>query len=343
MALQAAPHDEPVTAADVARAAGVSTATVSRAVNAPHLVAEPTRARVLAEIAALGYEPNAAARTLAGARTNAIGLVIPEIATPFFSALLAGVEDVARARGMLLVVAATEPADVPVTRVPALARGLADGLIVLPDAVSDPVVPRLVRQGVPVVLVERRARGVASVAVDGRAGAFAAVQHLVAVHDRRRVALLAGPAGSEASREREAGWREALESVGLSPDAALVRRGGWSDVDAERALDELLAAGTTFDALFCANDEMAIGAMTALGRAGRRVPGDVAVVGFDDVDPARWVRPPLTTVGPSPRALGRAAAELLVGVVRGGRIPVNTRIPTTLVVRASCGCPSEEA
>ena len=337
-----ASREGPATVADVARVAGVSTATVSRVLNSPEVVAEATRERVLAAVGALGYLPNVAARRLAGAETATLGLLLPELSGPFFSELLAGVEEAARAAGRHLLVSATEPDDTDAPLVPPIDPRSVDGTIVLPHAVDGRLVDQMVRSDRPVVLVERTHPDLPTVSVDGAAGAAAAVRHLVVDHGARRVACFAGPEDAEASRIREIAYATTLVAAGLEPDPALLVRGSWSEVDGRRLVERLLAAGRRFDALFAVNDETAIGAIRGLERAGLRVPDDVRVVGFDDIPLAGWMRPALTTVAAPPRLLGRTAAELLIDRIDGRPTPATVRIPASLVVRATCGCSHQE-
>jgi DNA-binding LacI/PurR family transcriptional regulator len=330
------------TASDVARLAGVSTATVSRALNSPEIVTPETRARVYDAIDRLEYRPNTAARRLAGSRTYTIGLTVPELSGPFFSELLAGVEEGSRAAGFHLLVAATEPDTVATSSLPSIDPTFVDGSIVLPDAMDDRLVDRLAASATPTVLVEVSHPRLPTVAFDGATGAAAAVRHLVVDHGARRVVCLAGPAEAEASRHRETAWAAVLRAAGLEPDPDLLVRGTWSEVDGMRLVDELLAAGRQFDALFAVNDETAIGAMRGLERAGLHVPDDVRVCGFDDIPVAGWMRPALTTVAAPPRDLGRTAVEILVARIAKRPTPLATRLPTSLVVRSTCGCVQEE-
>ena len=342
MAVTEIPRRVRATVADVARAARVSTATVSRVINSPDVVALATRARVVEAIETLDYRPNAAARTLAGAATATMGLILPELSGPFFSELLSGVEEVARASGLHLLVAATEPDDTLAPTDSPFDSALADGTIVLPHAVGSLVIERLIRAGRPIVLVERTNARLPSVSFDGAAGATQAVHHLVEVHDRRRIAFLGGPIDSEASNLRRGAYASVLVDAGIPSDRRLIVHGAWSETDGVAMVGHLDRAGVDFDAVFAANDEMAIGAIRALERSGRRVPGQVAVVGFDDIVPARWVRPTLTTVVASPRVLGAEAARTLIALIRGEAVEPAARIPTSLVIRASCGCQYQE-
>lgn len=342
MALASKPRPAPATVADVARIAGVSTATVSRVLNSPEVVAPETRGRVLDAIEHLEYRPNTAARRLAGAATDTLGLILPELGGPFFSELLTGVEEAARAAGYHLLVAATEPDDTVATTLPPIDPQFVDGSIVLPHALGGWLVDRLARHRRPVVLVEVSHPRLPTVAFDGAVGSAEAVRHLVTVHGARRVACLAGPDDAEASRLREGAWSAALAAAGLEADPALLVRGAWSEVDGMRLVDQLLSEGRRFDAVFAVNDETAIGAIRGLERAGLHVPDDVRVCGFDDIPPARWMRPALTTVAAPPRTLGRTAAEVLIARIAQRPTPLSVRIPTSLVVRSTCGCSQEE-
>lgn len=333
----------PPTVADVARRAGVSTATVSRALNSPDLVAAETRDRVAAAVEALGYVPNSAARRLAGAPTGTLGLVLPELSGPYFSELLAGVEEVARAARLHLLVSATEASDDPLPSLPPADPAFVDGTIVLPHALAAAHIDRLVRQGRPVVLVERTHAVLPTVSFDPGTGVREAIRHLVLDHGARRVACLAGPADAEASLRREELWAYELAACGVDAPRDLVVHGHWSEAEGMEMALALVASGRPFDAIFAVSDEMAIGALHGLARAGVRVPDDVRLVGFDDIPPAAWTRPPLATVAAPARELGRAAATRLIAAIEGREAPRDVQLPTSLVRRASCGCAGEEA
>ena len=247
-----------------------------------------------------------------------------------------------RGAGYHLLVAATEPDTVATVSLPSLDPTFVDGSIVLPDAMDARVIERLAAGHSPAVLVEVSHRRLPTVAFDGAGGAAEAVRHLVVDHGARRVACLAGPEDAEASRHRENAWAAELRAAGIEPDPALLVRGTWSEVDGMRLVDELLAAGHRFDALFAVNDETAIGAMRGLEQAGLRVPHDVRVCGFDDIPMASWMRPALTTVAAPPRVLWRAAVEILIARMAQRPTPLATRLPTSLIIRSTCGCAQEE-
>ena len=284
------------TVADVARRAGVSTATVSRALNSPAVVAAPTLARVTAAIEALGYVPNTAARRLAGGATGALGLLLPGLAGPWFSELLAGVEATARAAGRSLLVSAIDPEGPPAADLAPADPAFVDGTIILPHAVTGAAVDRLARQGRPVVLVERTHPVLPTVSFDPATGIREAIRHLALDHGAREIACLAGPSEAEASVRREMRWAAELLALDLVPRRELLIHGTWSEASGMEMALALLAAGRRFDAILTASDETAIGALAGLAQAGRRVPEDVPVIGFDDIPPAAWTRPALTTV-----------------------------------------------
>lgn len=342
MALASKASSARATVVEVARLAGVSTATVSRVLNDPEIVAPPTRQRVLDAVEALAYRPNAAARRLAGARTDTLGLILPELSGPFYSELLAGVEEASRLAGYHLLVAATEPDDFAAHSLPPVDPVFVDGTIVLPHSLDGGLVDRLVEGRRPTVLVERSHPRLPTVAFDPSGGVTAAIRHLVRDHGARRIACVAGPQDAEASRIREAAYAEALRAEGLEADARLLVRGDWSEVGGLRLVEELLAIGAPFDAAFAVNDETALGVIRGLELAGRRVPDNARVVGFDDIPLAGWIRPALTTVAAPPRVLGRTAAEILIRRIAGRPTPLATRISTSLVIRSTCGCMQEE-
>ncbi len=327
---------------DVARMAGVSISTVSRVLNGTAPVAAETLERVRHAVEVLHFAPQAAARTLAGRKSNAIGLLLPEIGSGFFAPMLRGIEQAVREAGMdLLILAgsAAGPERRPDSRL--LGAHNTDGLLVFATQMDDRALAGLHQRGLPVVLLHRRAPpGVPmpSVRFDNAAGVHALLRHLIGAHGRRRIAFLRGPAGNDDSVEREAAYRARLAADGLAADPALVLDGGYSEKGGEAAVERLLADGTPFDALFAGDDETAAGVLAALRRAGRRVPEEVAVVGFDDVPPARHLNPPLTTVRAPIEAAGYIAAQQLVRLLGGEEAAAETVLPVELVIRCSCGC-----
>ncbi|MCI0396087.1 MAG: LacI family transcriptional regulator [Chloroflexi bacterium] len=327
---------------DVARRAGVSIATVSRVVNKTGPVAAGTAQRVHTAIAELSYAPHAAARGLASRKTHILGLLFPEISGAFFSALLRGIESYVTENGYGLLIYSTQgrAGDENNGSLP-LGKHNTDGLIIFTDSLSEMEVLRLYAHRFPMVLLHRSPpQGVTipCITFENKGGAYQAVKHLIAVHGYRRIMYLAGLEGNEDSYWREMGYRQALEEAGLPYDPTLVASGRFNDKVAEEVIAQHLSDGLTFDAIFAADDESARGAIAALRRAGRRVPEDVAVAGFDDALLSRHLDPPLTTVRAPIEQAGRKAAEELLCLIRTGQAESLVLLPTELVIRRSCGC-----
>ncbi|WP_210099263.1 LacI family DNA-binding transcriptional regulator [Microbacterium phyllosphaerae] len=311
----------------VASRAGVSGQTVSRVVNESPRVDPATRERVEQAMAELGYRPHRAARALRTGRSQTIGLVVTTLATVGNSRMLQATAEAAAERGyaLTLVTAGESVADA----FERLAEQEVDGAIVLNEASA--LVPAAQRPaGLRLVVVDAPATAdLAVVHSDHVGGAAAATAHLLSLgHDS--VHHLAGPADSFAAAERERGWRETLVAAGIEPPA--VARGDWSAEAGFAAGDALSAAS----AVFCANDQMALGLLRALAEAGRRIPEDVSVIGFDDVPDAANYRPPLTTIRQDFTALAHRAVDLLVAQIEGtAGVEASAVVPTLLVERAS--------
>lgn len=327
----------PPTISDVAREASVSTATVSRVLNGTSRVNADTARRVQDAITALGYSPLPAARALAGRKTHTLGLVIPEIGGAFFVPLLRGIEAAARQAGYSLLIQAGGPQSEL-----ALGAQNTDGLLVYTGALNSAVLTSLSGAGLPVIhlyALPHGANDISTVTVDNLHGANLAVEHLIKVHNRRRIAFLAGPENEPDALARLAGYRQVLERHGLRYDEALVVQGGFDQDFSEQAITDLTARRRDFDAVFAADDQSAAGALAALQKARIAVPEDVSLVGFDDVAFAAYLNPPLTTVHAPTEAVGQAAVLQLVKMIHGEPAAALTNLPTTLVVRSSCGCP----
>lgn len=326
---------------DVATRAGVGRGTASRVINGGHGVSEHTRAAVEQAIDELGYVPNRAARALVTRRTDAVALVIAEAEDrvfdePFFAGAVRGMGTaLAEADKQLVLLFA--PADRAGQVERYLTRQHVDGVLLLSLHDDTDLPARLQARGVPVVLGGRTCEQVTTgyVDVDNVLGGRLAVEHLAA-RGRRVIGTLAGPGDMQVSRERVAGYRAALADAGLEVSEDLVEHGDFGQASGEAAMGRLLRRRPDLDAVFCASDPMAAGALTALREAGRAVPEDVAVVGFDDSELARFTRPPLTTVHQSPEEMGREMVELLLGTLDApGADPGFRVLPTHLVVRES--------
>ncbi|MCT1476850.1 LacI family DNA-binding transcriptional regulator [Microbacterium sp. p3-SID336] len=325
-----------VSMAEVAARAGVSGQTVSRVVNGSPRVDPATRARVESAMAELGYRPHRAARALRTGRSRTIGLVVTTLATVGNSRMLQATAEAAAERGYALTVVTA--ADGIAAAFTQLGEQGVDGAVVLNEASA--LVPAAQRpDGLHLVIVDADSEGdLPTVHSDHAGGAAAATAHLL---DRghRTVHHLAGPADSFAAAERERGWRETLVTAGIRPPEPV--RGDWTSGSGHAAGGGLSAA----TAVFCANDQMALGLVRALAATGRRVPADVSVVGFDDVPEAADYLPPLTTIRQDFTQLGQRAVSALVASIEGATVaaPSSAVVPTALVLRESTAPPPAPA
>jgi DNA-binding LacI/PurR family transcriptional regulator len=326
----------------VAVLAGVSRATVSRVVNGSPKVSPAVRAQVERAVAKLGYVPNRAARSLVTRRADSVALVVSEphtrfLSEPFFAGMVRGVSAALAETGvqLLLLVAHDLPDRGRLERY--VVGGHVDGVLLASLHNDDPLPGVLERAGVPAVLVGRPAgTGPASyVDADNRGGAGQAVDHL-ARRGRRRIATIAGPQDMGVGQDRLDGYRDGLRAVGLPAGDDLVEAGDFTEEGGAAAMGRLLERpGRPVDAVFAASDLMAAGALRTLRAAGRRVPDDVAVVGFEDSAVARYAQPPLTTVRQPIEEMGRQAARLLLAKVAGEAAGMHLILDVELVLRAS--------
>lgn len=329
-----------VTLEEVAARAGVSRATVSRVVNGDPRVNEARVGAVQRAIAELGYVPNPAARALVRRRTDSIALVVCEsdralFGHPFWTRVIRGVHDGAVAADQQLVLLLWQTADDAERIERYLAARHVDGVVLIGLHGDDSMPVRLREAGLPVVLGGRpfRPSAVTCADCDNRGGARAAVEHL-ADTGRRVVATVTGPADTTSGADRLGGWRDAVAARGLDPSAELAAEGDWSVEGGEAAMAGLLARRPDLDGVFVASDAMAIGALRALRAAGRQVPADVGVVGFDGDALAVTTDPPLSSVYQPALEMGRTLVRLLLAVAAGEH-PDDVLFPVELVVRGS--------
>jgi LacI family transcriptional regulator len=217
-----------------------------------------------------------------------------------------------------------------------------DGLLIFGDLADSPALTQLIRSNFPAVLLYHAAPpgfGITSIQVENKNGARRLVSHLIETHGARRIAFLRGPDGNQDSGWRESGYHQALAEHHLEFDPQLVEPGNFDVEDGRAAVETLLRKGIAFDAVFACDDDTAIGALTALDQAGLKVPGDVALVGFDDMAPSRYLNPPLTTVRAPTEEVGFKAIQQLVRRINTGDAEAEVLLPTELVIRQSCGCP----
>jgi LacI family transcriptional regulator, galactose operon repressor len=337
-------NKQQATISDVAERAGVSIATVSRVINGTSPVATETAQRVQEAIQELAFVPRAAARVLASRRTETLGLLLPEIGGAFFSPLLRGIEAEARLAGFDLLIHATSHiphASAPVAHRP-LGEHNTDGLLVFTQSIDEKELSRLYALNFPAVLLYQSPPSplnIPSVTIENKSGAQMIVEHLIQVHNRRRIVFLRGPEGNEDSEWRERGYREALEANNIPFDPMLITIGGFNEEEAQIALQEFFNKNIEFDAVFAGDDDSAAGAISALTQAGKHIPRDVAVVGFDDLPIARYLRPALTTVRAPIEQVGRESVRQLIELIRGEQAEALVMMRTELVIRESCGCP----
>ncbi|WP_432546361.1 LacI family DNA-binding transcriptional regulator [Kineococcus sp. SYSU DK004] len=331
----------PVTITEIAREAGVSVPTVSRVVNGRGDVAAATRERVEALLRARGYRPQRAAA--ARARTGLLDLVFDDLDSPWAVEILRGVEEVARAAGAGVVVSAVHGSATAARQwLHDLGSRGSDGVLLVTSHVQRDLEPWLQERSVPLVVVDPAGvppAGVPSVGATNWAGGLAATTHLVGL-GHRRTALVGGPPDLLCSRARLDGHRAALESAGLAMDPALVRQGDFHQESGYREARALLELDDPPTAIFAASDQMALGVYEAVRRRGLRVPEDVSVVGFDDLQLAEWASPPLTTVRQPLAEMGAAAARTVLSLADGQEVSgTRVELATSLVVRHSTAPP----
>ena len=326
----------------VARQAGVSIATVSRALTTPDKVSDETLKKVLAQVERSRYKPNLLARNFRSKRAYAIVVLVPNIANPFYAEIIRGIEQVAQQQGYAVLLGDTEgredredyyvglvetrQADGLIQlypRLPKAARG-ANGTLEIPlvnacEYIDDAPCPR--------------------VGIDNVAAAREMTMHLIELGHRRIGAIL-GPESSPLTSDRLRGYRAALRAAKISADATLIARGDFSMSSGRAACEKLFASADAPTAIFCFNDEMALGAIRFLKSTGRAVPNDVSVVGFDDIEFASFCDPPLTTIEQPTHEIGNKAMTLLFDLLNGAKAEATMHaLPTKLIVRDSAAPP----
>ncbi len=321
-----------ITINDVASRAGVSYQTVSRVLNNRPDVSDDTRSRVLRVIDELNYRPSAAARSLVSSKTNTLGLITSELTPYFFTQLITGAEAIARREGYFLMLACTEHHDLDAEQEPTseyirlfTERHIEGLYFVYTGEDIEPVrgqVESLLQQGVPVVTgshpLYESDLNVSLVDVDNVDGGYQATRALIQA-GHRRIALITGPPERRMTQQRSYGYRKALTEAGIAYDPALVVSDSLLHEGGFRSVQELMKRDLPFTGIFAHNDEIAIGAMSALYKAGRRIPDDVAMVGYDDIPSAAYSFPSLTTIRQPMQAVGEAAIKMLLDLLENPR------------------------
>ncbi|MGH7724859.1 MAG: LacI family DNA-binding transcriptional regulator [Candidatus Eiseniibacteriota bacterium] len=328
---------------DVAREAGVSTATVSRVFNDSPAVSEDTRERVRQVASRLNYWPNGAARSLITNRAHAFGVLLPELHGEFFSEVIHGIDLCARKAGFHLLVSSFHSDTEGLIAALRSIRGRVDGLVLMAPDIEGRGTIQACAGDLPVVLLNpgEEPPDCDTISVANFDGAYAAVKHLIGL-GRSRIATVTGPRANVEARQRLEGYRAALRDAGLPRESSLELRGDFTEPSGYEAAAALLAGKPRADAVFAANDSMAVGLVGALNDAAVRVPDDIAIVGFDDTPIARYLNPALTTVHVDAFQLGERALRRLLDrtIATEPAPPSHDVVPATLVVRSSCGTSS---
>ena len=333
-----------VTIKDVARQAGVSVGTASQALRGSPAVRETTRRRVLVVAKRLRYQPSALARGLVTRRTHTVGLLISDIANPFFIRAVRAVEDVAQENGYNVILCNTDEdpgKERQYLRV--LMEKRVDGIILATTGASRRAVREIRWRRIPLVLFDRELPGVATnvVKVDGMLGGRLATQHLLDL-GHRRIGIIHGPRNRSTGAERLEGYLAALRAANVRPAAELIHEGNFKQDSGHRLTRALLEMSRPPTALFCTNNLMTVGALWALREGNVRIPDDLSLVGYDDMEWWTLTHPPLTTVGQPVYDLGREAMRLLLTQISQERVrrPQRVVLKPELILRDSCGPPS---
>lgn len=328
------------TIADVAAHAGVSTSTVSYVMNNRNRVSPGTRRRVLRAIEELGYQPNNAAQGLATRQMESLGILVPlspeaVFSDPFFSDILRGIGRATHRHRYTMVLSMVAEAELYQAGAHLLRSKRADGLLVVDPRGAHSQIPRLVEEGFPVVVIGRQEYpDVMWVDVDNFSGGYQAARHVTEGHSGGQVAIISGPQDHQSAIDRLHGYRRALEEAGYHWEDIALAYGDFSEKSGYECMRRLLKSVRPIKVL-AANDLMATGAYQAIAEAGLSIPGDVAVVGFDDLPYGKYLSPPLTTVRQPTADLGEAAGEMLLAALEEKETPASVTLPVTLVVRRS--------
>jgi DNA-binding LacI/PurR family transcriptional regulator len=329
-----------VTIRDVAAHAGVSHQTVSRVINNSERVSPNTRARVEAAIEELGYQPDVIARSMAKGLTYTLGCISPNLTDYIFARMIECAQAEARRRGFFVLTGSAPTAADAQPLLDEMLNRRVDGLLVLnprDDERYTYLLP-LVEKGIPIVYLKNTPvdEAVSSVSCDDKQGGYDATRHLLAL-GHTAIATILGPENEECTIERWEGYRRALTDAGIEPAGNLVGKGDWSVKSGGKAMQVMLASAEPFSAVFVQNDRMAMGAIRVLREAGRRVPQDVSIIGYDDIPFAPYIDPPLTTIQQPIDSFGHHGARLLIDTIRSRTPkPKHIRLNAQLIERQSC-------
>lgn len=322
---------------DVAKLAGVSVSTASYAMNGRPEVNKDTLKKVLDAAASLNYKPSGIARDLKMKKTETIGLVLSNLAGPFYAEIINGIEEISFSNGYNLIVCSSFGGKNS-TALKFLSEQRTDGIIIMSSEIEDDVIVRAAGSNFPIVLLDRELKNdyTWSVTVDNKKGAYSAVEHLIKL-GCKRIGNICGPSISLDNKQRFEGYREALKDYNLEYSPKLVLQGQFTRQGGYRAVQSLIAGGDMPEALFCSNDEMAIGAIEALNEINIKIPDQLAIVGFDDIELASYISPKLTTIKHPKYLLGNAATHMLIQALNMDFNIKNVKLDTQLIIRESCG------
>lgn len=326
---------------EVAEQAGVSLGTVSNVLNRPEMVAEATRLRVQAVIEQLGFVRNGSAHQLRAGRSNHLGLVVLDVTNPFFTEVARGVEDAANEAGYVVILCNSDNSPEKEGRyLHVLQEQRTAGILITPVQNDVAYLQHLRQQEIAIVLLDRpsRARDLCSVAIDDALGGELATRHLLEL-GHRRIAFVSGPLSIRQYAERRRGARRAIKMAGLDPNEIMSETliAAQNARSGEQCVETLLTHTLQPSAIFCANDLLALGVMRGLGQRGIKIPDEIALVGYDDVEFASMLSPALTSIRQPKYQLGRAAAELLLHEINATEKHQHTQImyQPELIVRSS--------
>jgi LacI family transcriptional regulator len=326
---------------EVARKAKVSTATVSRVFNASAPVDDATRRRVLAVASDLKYTPNAIGRSLSIRKTEAIGLLLPDLYGEFFSEVIRGSDQATQRMKYHLFVSSSHNHREEIETALRMMRGRVDGLIVMSPHLGAETLMTNIPRGLPVVLLNCSTHdpSIDSINIDNFDGAFQLVSHLIG-HGHKKIAMIRGTDQNFDAEERVRGYRAAMKDARIPVSLMIEEHGDFSETSGFESMNAILARSDRPTAVFASNDAMAIGALSAVRDAGLRVPEDMALGGFDDIPIAQFIKPSLSSVSVRISEMGAMAVERLIDAIRKKDDHVRKQIvlPTTVIARESCGC-----
>lgn len=333
-----------ITIEDIAKMAGVSKSTVSRALNGTGYISKEKRKKILELVKIHNYVPDSKAVNLSKKKTMTIGLVLPSVAGPFYGEVIQGVEEVLSENKyftLFMTYGTNSPEKTRERYISLISSGRVDGIIIFDPEVNELTIEKVTKFEAPAIYLGEDVHGmnVDTILVDNFNGAYLVTEHLIRVHGHKRIAFITGPAKSFDSAERFRGYKYALEKNDVKFDATLVCHGDFTKDSGKDAVETCLRSGAT--AIFASNDEMALGVIEELQKRKIIVGKEIAVVGFDDVFWSKYIQPSLTTVHQPMRSIGKMAAKTILDRINSNDVvksPMRIVLSTKLMIRNSCGC-----